>query len=159
MFKKFVVAYDHRADAKTVERVKLALNEENIETVVFEDNGEANDYPVLANKAYEMFKNLGADGLLLMCGTGIGMNMVANKFAGIRAVLATSEAEAYFARRHENANCLVFGVGYGDGVYEVKLCRRKMVRMIKTFVNAEFEGDRHIRRVEQISKLERGERL
>ena len=159
MFKKFIIAYDHRADAKTVERAKTALEEENIEAIVFEDNGEANDYPVLASKAYEMYEKNNADGMLLMCGTGIGMNMVANKFAGIRAVLATSEAEAYFSRRHENANCLVFGVGYGDGVYEVKLCRRKMVRMIKAFVNAEFEGDRHVRRVEQISKIEKGGKL
>lgn len=156
MFKKFVIAYDHRADNKTVERVKQALTEENIEVEVFEDNGEANDYPVMAYKAYEMFKNSGADGLLLMCGTGIGMNICANKFEGIRSVLATSEAEAYFARRHENANSLVFGVGYSDGIHEVKLCRRKMVRMIKTFISAEFEGDRHIRRVEQIAKLEKG---
>ena len=126
MFKKFIIAYDHRVDGKTVERVKQALTEENIAVEVFEDNGEANDYPIMASKAYEMFKNNDADGLLLMCGTGIGMNIVANKFDGIRSVLATSEAEAYFARRHENANSLVFGVGYGDSVHEVKLCKRKM---------------------------------
>lgn len=159
MFKKFVIAYDHRVDKKTIERVKQALTEEGIEVDVFEDNGEANDYPIMASRAYEMFKKNAADGLLLMCGTGIGMNIVANKFDGIRSVLATSEAEAYFARRHEDANSLVFGVGYGDGVFEVKLCRRKMVRMIKTFVSTAFEGDRHVRRVEQIAKIEKGGRL
>ena len=93
--------------------------------------------------------------MVLLCGTGIGMNMVANKFDGIRAVLANSEAEAYFSRRHENANAIVFGAGYGDGVCEIKLCRRKMTRMLITFLNTDFEGDRHIRRIKQIEDIEK----
>ena len=156
MFKKFVIAYDHRVDLKTIDKIKNVLMAKEIEVLVVEDNGESNDYPLLAKKCYELYLENKADGMLLLCGTGIGMNVVANKFAGIRSVLATSEAEAYFSRRHEDANCLVFGAGYADEKYEVKLCKRKMVRMIEAFVDTDFEGDRHIRRLNQITDIEQG---
>ena len=159
MFKKFVIAYDHRVDVKFIDKIKEVLKEKGIETSVFEDDGTANDYPILASKCFEMFETEKADGMILLCGTGIGMNMVANKFAGIRAVLANSEAEAYFSRRHENANCLVFGAGYADEFHEIKLCKRKMARMIETFVGTEFEGDRHIRRLNQITEIEKGGKI
>ncbi|MBQ8424806.1 MAG: RpiB/LacA/LacB family sugar-phosphate isomerase [Clostridia bacterium] len=154
MFKKFVIAYDHRVDLKYIEKIKEVLTNKQIEVLVFEDDGETNDYPILAENAHKMYLENGADGMILLCGTGIGMNIVANKFNGIRSVLATSEAEAHFARRHEDANCLVFGAGYADDKYEVKLCKRKMGRMIEAFVDGEFEGDRHIRRLNQIKDIE-----
>ena len=156
MFKSVVIAYDHRVEKKVVDNVKAVMAEKGIQFEEVLDAGEANDYPLLAKEAYLRFKNMGADGLVLLCGTGVGMNIVANKFDGIRAVLATSEAEAYFARRHENANCIVFGAGYSDGVFEVKLCSRKMQRMLKVFLQTDFEAGRHIRRVEQISQIEKG---
>lgn len=159
MFKKFVIAYDHRVDAKYIDSIKKTLKENSIQAVVFEENSEGNDYPILASRAYDLFKKEKADGMILLCGTGIGMNVVANKFEGIRSVLANSEAEAYFARRHEDANVLVFGAGYSDGVHEIKLCRRKMARMINVFVLTDFEGDRHIRRLNQIKEIEKGGKI
>ena len=63
---------------------------------MIEDDNKDNDYPILAVKAHETYTNQKADGLLLLCGTGVGMNIVANKFKGIRSVLATSEEYAYF---------------------------------------------------------------
>ena len=154
MFKKFVVAYDHRVNQKYINKIKMVLDSKNIECEVIEDNGETNDYPLLAKKCHERYLETKADGMILLCGTGIGMNVVANKFNGIRSVLATSEAESYFSRRHEDANCLVFGAGYADEKYEVKLCTRKMARMIEAFVDTDFEGDRHIRRLNQITDIE-----
>lgn len=154
MFKKFVIAYDHRVDLKYIQKIKETLSQNNIEFDVVEDNETTNDYPILAKKAHDLFLANGCDGMILLCGTGIGMNVVANKFAGIRSVLASSEAEAYFSRRHEDANCLVFGAGYADEIYEIKLCRRKMTRMINTFLNTDFEGDRHIRRLNEIKEIE-----
>lgn len=155
MFNKFVVAFDHRVNQKYIETIKKVLDENHIGVEIIEDNGETNDYPILAQKAFNTMLKNKADGLILLCGTGIGMNVVANKFDGIRAVLASSEAEAYFARRHENANAIVFGAGYTDGIMEVKLCRRKMARMLDVFVKTDFEGDRHIRRLSQIEKIEK----
>ena len=115
MFKKIVIAYDHRVDLSYIEKIKQVLKENEIESFVVEDNETTNDYPILAQKCHNLYLEKEADGMILLCGTGIGMNVVANKFDGIRSVLATSEAEAYFSRRHEDANCLVFGAGYSDG--------------------------------------------
>lgn len=155
MFKSAVICYDHRVDQKYIVKIKETLAENGIIFDEVLDAGQANDYPLLAIEAYRRYKKNKADLMVLLCGTGIGMNMVANKFDGIRAVLANSEAEAYFSRRHENANAIVFGAGYGDGVCEIKLCRRKMTRMLSTFLNTDFEGDRHIRRIKQIEDIEK----
>ena len=160
-FKKFVLGFDHNVDVKTINRLMEALSESGVQGVVFENYEKDNDYPLLAQGAYKLFLDSKADGLLLLCGTGIGMNMVANKFNGIRSVLATSEAEAYFARRHENANSIVFGIGYSDGNVELKLCKRKMIRMLKVFIETDFEGnepggERHVRRVNEICEIEKG---
>ncbi len=156
MFKKFVIAYDHNAKKKTIDRVKNVLSEFGIEFLTVDDDAKDNDYPILAVKAHELYKSSGADGLLLLCGTGIGMNVVANKFDGIRSVLATSEAEAYYARRHENANSLALVGGYIDENFEIKFCGRKMERMIRVFISTEFQGEeRHKRRIAEIENIEK----
>lgn len=156
MFKKFVIAYDHRVEKKYIDAIKETLNINNVGFYEVCDGGKDNDYPILAFKAYSAMESEKADGMILLCGTGIGMNVVANKCDEIRAVLANCEAEAYFARRHEDANCIVFGAGYSDGNYEIKLCRRKMMRMLNLFITTDFEGDRHIRRLNEISEIEKG---
>lgn len=154
MFKKFVICYDHRVNSSYIEKIKETLKGKGIDYLVVEDNGETNDYPLLALKCHEWYKENNADGMILLCGTGIGMNVVANKFAGIRSVLAHSVAEAYFSRRHEDSNALVFGAGYSDGVHAVSLDLDEMAKMIDVFVETPFEGDRHIRRLGQITDIE-----
>ncbi len=160
MFKKFIVVYDHRVDGKYVDKIKAYLTEQNLDFSVVEDAGEANDYPVLASKAYDMFLKEKADGMILLCGTGVGMNIVANKFAGIRAVLPSEEGSAYFARRDEDANAIVFAAGKADENYEVKLCKRKMIRILNVFISTQFMGEeRHSRRIAQIAKIEKAGRV
>ncbi len=160
MFKNFVIAYDHRVDIKFIERVTSYLKENNLEYKVVEDDGEANDYPVLADMAHNLYLTEGADGMILLCGTGVGMNMVANKFDGIRAVLSSDEATAYYSRRDEDANTIVFAAGKADENYEVKLCKRKMIRMLDVFVKTEFMGEeRFVRRIAQMSKIEKAGKL
>ena len=157
MFKKFVIVYDHRVDLKYIEKVKAYLGEQNIEYLAVEDTGEANDYPVLASKAYDLYLTSKADGMILLCGTGVGMSMVANKFAGIRAVLPNEEGSAYFARRDEDANSIVFAAGKDDEKYQVKACKRKIIRILDVFINTEFMGEeRHKRRIGQIAEIEKG---
>jgi len=156
MFKKFIVAYDHNAQEKYIKKIKTTFEANNVDYLIIEDDDKTNDYPLQAKICYEKFKSEQADGIILLCGTGIGMNIVANKFDGLRAVLATSEEQAYFARRHENANVLVFGAGYDDGIMNVRLCTRKMGRIIETFLHTEFQNEeRHLRRIAQISDLEK----
>lgn len=159
MFEKFVIAYDHRVDLKYIEKIKNYLQGKGIGYVVVDDNGETNDYPVLASIAYELYLKTKASGMILLCGTGVGMNVVANKFAGIRSVLPSEEGSAYFARNDEDANCIVFAAGKANDEYEVKMCKRKMIRILDVFISTPFEGGRHARRVEQIGKIERGEKI
>ena len=159
MFKKFVIAYDHRVDLKYIEKIKTFLTEKNIEYKVLEDAGEANDYPILANKAYQLYLETKASGLILLCGTGVGMNVVANKCVGIRSVLPETEASAYFARNDEDANSIVFAAGKSNEKYEVKMCKRKMIRILDVFINTPFEGGRHQRRLDQITQIEKGGRF
>ena len=79
--------------------------------------------------------------------------MVANRFKGIYAVHANDPAVAYFARRHENANVLVLGAGYNDDKYKVKLSYSKIKLIIDAFLDTDFEGGRHTRRVDKINNI------
>lgn len=160
MFSKFVLSYDHRVDEKYVQVIKKYLNENGfgcLEISLNED--ENNDYPILASRAYQTYLNEKCDGMILLCGTGVGMNVVANKFAGIRSVLAQTEADAFFARNDEDANCIVFPAGKANEIYSVKICKRKMIRALNVFVETEFEGGRHKRRVDEIAEIERGRKF
>lgn len=87
---------------------------------------------------------------VLVCGTGIGMSITANKFRGIRAALCTCEMEARMTRQHNDANVLCLGervVGLGLGV-----C------IAEAFFTTDFAGDRHQRRLDKIAAIEAGER-
>ena len=78
------------------------------------------------------------------------MAICANRVKGVFAVHAKDEADAYFARRHENSKVLVLGAGYSDGIYEVKMTLSKAKKIIDTFLNTEFEGDRHKNRIKKV---------
>ena len=160
MFSKFVLSYDHRVDEKYVQVIKKFLGENGygfFEVNLNED--ENNDYPILASRAYQVYLNENCDGMILLCGTGVGMNVVANKFDGIRSVLAQTEADAFFSRNDENANCIVFPAGKANEEYSVKICKRKMIRALNVFVETPFEGGRHQRRVDQITEIEKGRKF
>lgn len=160
MFSKFVLSYDHRVDEKYVGVIKKYLNENGFGCLeVCLNDDENNDYPILASRAYQTYLSEKCDGMILLCGTGVGMNVVANKFAGIRSVLAQTEADAFFARNDEDANCIVFPAGKANETYSVKICKRKMIRALNVFVETEFEGGRHKRRVDEIAEIERGRKF
>lgn len=76
---------------------------------------------------------------IFVCGSGIGANMVANRYKGIRAVLAQDESLAYLARKDEDANVLTLGARLTSF--------RSALKIIKVFLTSEFEGGRHIRRI------------
>jgi len=160
MFTKFVLSYDHRVDEKYVQVIKKFLGENGYGCLEISLNDdENNDYPILASRAYQTYLNEDCDGMILLCGTGVGMNVVANKFNGIRSVLAQSEADAFFARNDEDANCIVFPAGKANEEYSVKICKRKMIRALSVFVETPFEGGRHQRRVDEIAEIEKGRKF
>jgi len=108
-------------------------------------SSESVDYPDYAHKVAEaVLANPGTMGILI-CGSGIGMSLAANKHKGIRAALCHDHYTASMARRHNNANILCFGariVGKGE-----------IESILEGWLNSEFEGGRHQRRVEKIDNF------
>lgn len=106
---------------------------------------ESVDYPDIAKSvADEVIKNNGTG--ILICGTGIGISIAANKIDGVRCALCSFEYSASMARRHNDANILALG-GRTTGVELAK-------NIAKLFIETPFEGGRHEKRVEKIMKLE-----
>ena len=109
--------------------------------------GEKCDYPQMAKKVCEKVVNKEADKAILICGTGIGMSICANKFKGIRACACSDYYSAKYTRLHNDANVLCFGQRVvGEGL---------AIELVDVFLNTEFEGGRHQRRVDMITELEK----
>ncbi len=107
---------------------------------------ESVDYPDFAVKLTAAINAKEAELGVLVCGTGIGMSISANKVHGIRAALCHTEFEGRMARLHNDANVLCLGQRVtGTGV---------AIEIMNVFLNAKFEGGRHARRVEKMSALE-----
>ena len=102
------------------------------------------DYPDIAKKVSEKVLNGEAKFGILICGTGIGISIAANKIKGIRAALCHNEYTAKLSRLHNDANIIALGARVlGDSL---------AIACVETFINTEFEGGRHARRVGKIEK-------
>ncbi len=109
---------------------------------------ESVDYPDYAARVANAVASGDAECGVLLCGTGIGMSIAANKVTGIRAALAHDVFTAAMSRRHNDANVLVLGGGVlGD---------RLIHEIVRVWMETEFEGGRHQRRVDKITALEAG---
>lgn len=111
---------------------------------------ESSDYPDYAAAVARAVAAGEFDRGVLICTTGVGMSITANKVAGIRAALGTNEDEVSLTRRHNDANVLTLGARYTDV--------ETAARLTRIFLETEFEGGRHARRVEKIAALERAAR-
>ena len=110
------------------------------------DSTESVNYPVYAKKVCEAIQSGECYRGILVCGTGIGMSMAANKHKGIRAACCENTFSARFTRMHNDANVLCLGgrvVGAGLAL-----------DMVKLFLETEFEGGRHAQRVAMITEIE-----
>jgi ribose 5-phosphate isomerase B len=104
------------------------------------------DYPVYAEKAARAVASGACDRGILICGTGIGISISANKIKGIRAALCSDCYSAEMTRRHNDANMLAMGARVlGEGL---------ALKIVDTFLTTDFEGGRHKRRVDLIAELE-----
>ena len=110
------------------------------------DNGDSVDYPDFAEKVAAAVSRGDVELGILVCGTGIGMSIVANKFPGVRAALATDEFMAQMAKEHNNANVLVLGGRV--------LAKDLAVKMVNVWLDSTYEAVRHQRRLDKISRLE-----
>ena len=146
---KITLASDH-AGYKLKEAIKEFLKEHE-----FIDFGtgstESIDYPDTGFKAAEAVARGECERGILICGSGLGMSIVANKVKGIRAALCNSEELARLSREHNDANILVL-----QGRFISPELAKKIVQ---TWLSTKFDGGRHQRRIDKISKYERGEKL
>lgn len=107
---------------------------------------DAVDYPTYAALAARLVSVGDADRAVLICGSGVGMAIAANKFPGVRAVNAHDGLEAQMSRRHNDANVLALGAG--------RLSGADAIGILDQFLATDFEGGRHARRVDEISAIE-----
>ena len=145
------IASDHGGYALK-EHIKAYLAAKGITCQDFgTDSTDSCDYPIFASKLCQKLQNGEADLGILVCGTGIGMGMAANKHKGIRAACCSDTFSARLTRLHNNANVLCLGARVlGAGL---------ALDLVNNFVNAEFEGDRHVKRLSLIEDIENGKTL
>lgn len=143
---KVAIGSDHRG-IEVKSRIIGILKSEGI---VVNDLGtfsqDSVDYPDIAQKVGGVVANGDADRGILICDTGIGMSIAANKIKGIRAALCYDDFCAYRARLHNDANIMCLGTRCTDS---------QMKDIVDKFLNTQFEGGRHQRRLDKIAALER----
>lgn len=140
---------DH-AGFELKDRIKRHLEQKGVEVHDHGTNSsESVDYPDFARLVGHAVSQRQADLGVLVCGSGIGMAMAANKVDGIRAANVSSEYEARMSREHNDANVLALGARI--------LNPEQAIAIVNTWLNAQFAGGRHERRVEKIAQIEREE--
>jgi ribose 5-phosphate isomerase B len=143
---KIALGSDH-AGLKLKKEIMKHLEGKDIEFKDFGTNTEEScDYPDYAKEVANQVANKNYDLGILICGTGIGISIAANKVPGIRAALCSDTFSAHSAREHNNANILALG----ERVVGVGLA----LDIVDTFLSSEFQGGRHKRRVDKISDIE-----
>jgi ribose 5-phosphate isomerase B len=147
---KIAIAADHRGHAMK-EKLAALLTESAHEVIDMGTNsGRSCDYPDTGYRAAKAVADGKVERAILVCGTGIGMSIVANKVAGVRAAVCNDELTAQMSRRHNDANALCLA---SDVVGE-----ELMRRIVESWLDTPFEdGGRHSRRVQKIRMVERGE--
>lgn len=143
---KIAIGCDHRGiDLK--ESIKKILSEQKIEVQDFGTNTKDScDYPDFGFKVASAVANQEVDWGVLICNSGLGMSMVANKVPGIRAALCINDKLAEYARAHNDANVIVLGVEF--------VTPEMAKSILDKWINTKFEGDRHIKRLLKIKDWE-----
>jgi ribose 5-phosphate isomerase B len=110
------------------------------------DSTERVDYVDYAEMAIKGFVAGQFDRIILVCGTGMGMSVVANKFRSVRATLCCNEYMAEMSRKHNDSNCLTLGGRV--------LAMEEAVKIVRVWVKTDFEGGRHQQRLDKIAQIE-----
>ena len=142
---KIAIGSDHRGLELKQKVIKL-VSEAGNEYKDFGAYSEASvDYPNIAEAVGKAVASGKYERGILICGTGIGMCIAANKVKGIRAALALNEFMACRSRQHNNANILCLGAENDES---------QLAQMIKAFLTCQFEGGRHQQRVDEMTKMD-----
>ena len=143
---KIALAADH-AGFEEKEKLKSELASLGVEYTDMGTDSEASvDYPDFARKVAEAVAKGEYERGILLCGSGAGMAIAANKVPGIRSAVAWNEEIARLSREHNNTNVLALAARF-TADYEIK-------NIVKAWLDAEFDAGRHERRVEKITKIE-----
>jgi ribose 5-phosphate isomerase B len=145
--KKIIISSDHGAVALKSEIISFLKNNNCEVKDMGVNSDDPVDYPDIAVTACNEFKKGGYDFGILLCGTGIGVSITANKVKGIRCALIHDLFTSEMAKAHNNANFIAFG---GRVKYSVPV-----TEMIEKFMETKFAGDRHLRRVNKIMDVEK----
>lgn len=141
---KIAIASDH-GGFELKELLREHYGKQNLEDLGTY-NADSVDYPDYAKKMAECINSGAADLGILICGTGIGISIAANRYHGIRAALIYSVETAQLAKQHNNANVLVFG---GRTMKPADV-----IKYIDAFLAQQFEGGRHQKRIDKIEQTE-----
>ncbi|HEY3929464.1 MAG TPA: ribose 5-phosphate isomerase B [Candidatus Koribacter sp.] len=143
---KIALGADH-AGFELKNKIKQYLSEQGIEVQDFgTDTNDSVDYPDFARQVGEAVSDHHVNLGVLVCGTGIGMDMSANKVPGIRAARCDTTFEAQMSREHNDANVLALGARV--------LEPQAALEIVNTWIHAQFLGGRHQRRVDKIHEIE-----
>ncbi len=144
---KIAIGSDHRG-YKLKEQLKEYMKEKGIEFIDYgTDSEESVDYPDYAIKVAEAVAKKECDMGVLICYTGIGMSIAANKVKGIRAAHVVAPVYARMTRQHNDANVLCLPGGF--------ISKEAAIESLELFISTEFEGGRHKRRVDKIVEYEK----
>ena len=149
--KKLVTGNDHVA-VEMKNELKKYLEEKGYEVInVGTDSPESFPYPVSGYKAAKMVASGEVDGGILICGTGVGISLAANKVKGIRCCVCSEPYSAKLSKQHNNSNMIAFGA---------RVIGIEMAKMIvDEWLGAEFQGGRHATRVDMITEIEQTQQL
>ena len=129
------------------EEIKRYLDEKGI---IYNDCGtyseESVDYPNIAKEVAKRIQSKECEQGILICRSGIGMSIVANKFKGIRCAKCNNEQEAKFSKMHNNSNVLALGADY--------VSTNEAICIVRTWIATQFEGGRHQERIDIINEIE-----
>ena len=141
--KSIIIASDH-AGFLMKEKIKIFLNKSKIKSLDLGTFSEERvDYPDYAKKLALSVKKKSSFGILI-CGSGIGVSIAANRFKKIRAAVCYNQLSASLARKHNNANVLCLGARL--------ISLKNVQKIVYTFISTKFEGGRHINRVKKLDK-------
>lgn len=144
---KISIACDH-GGFELKEGLKKWLTDNNYEVIDYGTNSlDSCDYPDFGRKAAEAVANKTVDKGIVICTTGIGMSIVANKVDGVRCALVSNTDAASLTRRHNDTNVLALGAKYTN----FDLAKE----ITQVWLSTEFEGGRHQRRVDKIMEIEK----
>lgn len=140
-----VIGCDHAAVALK-DQIKTYLSEQGVAVHDVGTHGETSvDYPDFGNQVAQKVASGEFTRGILLCGTGIGMSMVANRFPGVRAALCGDIFSALMSRRHNDANILVMGARVIGDILAMEI--------VRTWLETPFEGGRHQRRLDKFNGM------